>query len=161
MGLDVPNVRLVIHWQHSVSVEDQLQEFGRAGRDRKPSVAVMFHNGASAGRDISRLRFMAEKTVESAQVSVFDRQQMLEQRYRQIDKVAELMKTQSCMRAAVSAYFQGPKTTIRPSLPMRILDWTFGAKAKPQRFGACCDYCDRAEIRRRGMVGYVARVLGP
>ncbi|TGR90504.1 DNA helicase, partial [bacterium M00.F.Ca.ET.191.01.1.1] len=34
MGLDVPNVRLVIHWQQSASVEDLLQEFGRAGRDR-------------------------------------------------------------------------------------------------------------------------------
>lgn len=115
MGLDVPNVRLVIHWQQSASVEDQLQEFGRAGRDGKPSVAVMFHNGSSIGRDISRLRFMAEKTVESAQVSTFDRQQMLEQRYHQIDQVSELMRTRSCMRAAISEYFQGPKSTRRPS----------------------------------------------
>ncbi|MDX8503055.1 hypothetical protein RFM99_32340 [Mesorhizobium sp. VK4C] len=61
MGLDVPNVRLVIRWQQSASVEHQLHEFGRAGRDGKPSVAVMFHNGSSVGRDISRLRFMAEK----------------------------------------------------------------------------------------------------
>lgn len=161
MGLDVPNVRLVIHWQQSASVEDQLQEFGRAGRDGKPSVAVMFHSGASFGRDISRLRFMAEKTVESAQVSVFDRQQMVEQRYHQIDQVAELMKTRSCIRAAISEYFQGSKTTQRPSISIRILDWVFGNRSKSQRFRACCDHCDKAEIRRRGMAGYVARIIGP
>jgi ATP-dependent DNA helicase RecQ len=159
MGLDVPNVRLVIHWQQSASVEDQLQEFGRAGRDRKPSVAVMFHNGSRIGRDISRLRFMAEKTVESAQVSVFDRYGMLEQRYHQIDQVAELMKTRSCMRAAISEYFQGPKTTRRPSLSVRILDWAFGNREQAKRFRACCDHCDKAEIRRRGEIGYASRIL--
>ncbi|MGI6852065.1 RecQ family ATP-dependent DNA helicase [Mesorhizobium sp. 1B3] len=159
MGLDVPNVRLVIHWQQSASVEDQLQEFGRAGRDGKPSVAVMFHNGASFGRDISRLRFMAEKTVESAQVSVLDRQQMLEQHYHQIDQVSEIMRASSCMRAAISEYFQGPKTTRRPSLSVRILDWAFGNRTKIKRFWACCDHCDKAEIRRLGMAGYVARII--
>ena len=161
MGLDVPNVRLVIHWQQSASVEDQLQEFGRAGRDGKPSVAVMFHNGSSIGRDISRLRFMAKKTVESAQVSTFDRQQMLEQRYHQIDQVSELMRTRSCMRAAISQYFQGPKSTRRPSLSVRILDWAFGTKSKTRHFRACCDHCDQAEIGRRGKMGYVSRILTP
>ena len=29
MGLDVPNVRLVVHWQQPASVEDYMQEFGR------------------------------------------------------------------------------------------------------------------------------------
>lgn len=158
MGLDVPNV--VIHWQQSASVEDQLQEYGRAGREGKPSVAVMFHNGSSIGRDISRLRFMAEKTVESAKVSVFERPRMLEQRYHQIDQVAELMKARFCVRTAISEYFQGPKVARRPSLSVRILDRVFGAKPKPQRPRACCDYCDKADIRRRGTVGYVSRILG-
>lgn len=154
MGLDVPNVRLVIHWQQSASVEDQLQEFGRAGRDGKPSVAVMFHNGSSLGRDVSRLRFMAEKAVEAAQVSALDLTQMLEQRYHQIDEVNELMRAQSCIRLAISEYFQGPKSTRRPSLSVRILNWAFGARTKARRFHACCDHCDKAEIGRRDMVGY-------
>jgi ATP-dependent DNA helicase RecQ len=58
MGLDVPNVRLVIHWQHPLSVEDYVQEFGRAGRDGQPSVAVLLHAdfGASKDNDIIRAR---------------------------------------------------------------------------------------------------------
>ncbi|MER9901698.1 RecQ family ATP-dependent DNA helicase [Mesorhizobium sp. M0130] len=159
MGLDVPNVRLVIHWQQSASVEDQLQEFGRAGRDGRPSVAVMFHNGSSVNRDVSRLRFMAEKTVASTDVLIVDREHRLEQRFRQIDQVNEMMRSQSCMREAISTYFQGPKSRERPSLSVRILDWVFGSRSPTMGFRACCDHCDRAEIKRRGMSGYVAGVL--
>lgn len=161
MPLEWVSMSRTCAWQQSASVEDQLQEFGRAGRDGKPSVAVMFHNGSSIGRDISRLRFMAEKTVKSAQVPTFDRQQMLELRYHQIDQVSELMRSRSCMRAAISEYFQGPKSTRRPSLSARILDWAFGTKSKTRHFRACCDHCDKAEIGRRGKMGYVSRILIP
>jgi ATP-dependent DNA helicase RecQ len=36
MGLDVPNVRLVIHWQQSGSTEDMLQEFGSPAATANP-----------------------------------------------------------------------------------------------------------------------------
>src|SRR5438034_11299226 len=64
MGLDLPDVRLVVHWQHPASVEDYLQEFGRAGRDGNPSIAVLF----TGAKDEGLLRFMAEETVESPDV---------------------------------------------------------------------------------------------
>src|SRR4029077_1992979 len=66
MGLDIPNVRLVIHWQHPSSVEDYLQEFGRAGRDGKPSVAVLLYNWREEGKDTGLLKFMAERTLDDA-----------------------------------------------------------------------------------------------
>lgn len=47
MGIDIPNVRLVVHWQHPMSVEDYLQEFGRAGRDGNKSLAVLFVGGTN------------------------------------------------------------------------------------------------------------------
>ena len=42
MGLDIPDIRLVVHWQHPFSVEEYVQGFGRAGRDGKRSLAVLF-----------------------------------------------------------------------------------------------------------------------
>lgn len=41
MGLDIPDIRLVVHWQHPFSVEEYVQGFGRAGRDGKRSLAVL------------------------------------------------------------------------------------------------------------------------
>lgn len=77
----------------------------------------------------------------------------------QIDQANETMRSQSCMREAISTYFQGPKTRERSSPSVRILDWVFGSRSPTVRFRACCDHCDRAEIKRRGMSGYVAGVL--
>jgi len=40
VGVDVPNVRFVVHIGGSHSLLDYLQETGRAGRDGKPALAV-------------------------------------------------------------------------------------------------------------------------
>src|SRR5690606_39505051 len=43
MGIDKPNVRLVVHPAIPGTLEAYYQEAGRAGRDREPATAILLH----------------------------------------------------------------------------------------------------------------------
>ena len=49
MGIDKPNVRLVVHYLHSGSLEDYYQEAGRAGRDGERSECLLLFHHADRG----------------------------------------------------------------------------------------------------------------
>ncbi|MBN2051494.1 MAG: ATP-dependent DNA helicase RecQ [Spirochaetales bacterium] len=65
MGVDKSNIRTVIHAYVPSSIEAYLQESGRAGRDRKPSEAVLLFSpedasrAKKAGNDPAQQRFQA------------------------------------------------------------------------------------------------------
>lgn len=44
MGIDIPNIRVVVHFMLPESIEQYYQEIGRAGRDQKGAIAYMLYS---------------------------------------------------------------------------------------------------------------------
>lgn len=55
MGIDKPDVRIVIHMDFPDSIEAYFQEAGRAGRDGKRAFAVLLNDSADAQRMLRRI----------------------------------------------------------------------------------------------------------
>jgi ATP-dependent DNA helicase RecQ len=53
MGIDKPDIRLVVHGDIPGSLENYLQEAGRAGRDRDPAICVLLFNTDDVERQFS------------------------------------------------------------------------------------------------------------
>ncbi|HEX4678222.1 MAG TPA: RecQ family ATP-dependent DNA helicase [Gaiellaceae bacterium] len=162
MGLDVPNVRLVINWQHPASVEDYLQEFGRAGRDGAPATAVLLVGGS---RDKSLLDWMAEQSLkhaaEAGEMSAQDRIVALSRRKEAIAAMHEIAtRPDSCFRTMLLRRLVGESETgTRPTISVRVLNWAFGEKSARFRSDFCCDNCDRE--RSQAFIGDAAPTRMP
>ena len=154
MGLDVPDVRLVVHWQHPASVEDYLQEFGRAGRDGKPAVAVLF----VGEKDEGLLRFMAQKTVAMAGIGPEPQAATLGAKYRAIEAMRRAATSgEACFRTTIVRYFGEAMSPERRTLAVRIVDWLFSRSARIPRTPLCCDRCDR--VRVNNVIAWASEVF--
>ena len=42
MGIDCPDIRRIVHWGMPTTLEEYVQETGRAGRDGQASIAILY-----------------------------------------------------------------------------------------------------------------------
>jgi ATP-dependent DNA helicase RecQ len=92
MGINKPNVRLVVHIDLPKNIEGFYQETGRAGRDGLPSEAVLYY----ASGDVAKLKSFIFNETNPQQTKVMEWK---------LDKMAQFATTHQCRRNFLLKYF--------------------------------------------------------
>ena len=95
MGIDLPDIRLIVHFQTPGSLEAYYQEAGRAGRDGQPARCVCLFGP----EDLATQRRLGDTSSASAI--------MLARREQALDEVERYATTLSCRHAALVRHFSG------------------------------------------------------
>ncbi len=94
MGVDQPDVRLVVHYNMPANLDSLSQEMGRAGRDGLPSTCLLLHSGKDKGLQ----SFFIQSSDAAREIKAL--------RWRNLDTLINYAEGGECRHAEILTYYR-------------------------------------------------------
>ena len=150
MGLDIPNIRAVIHWQHPATIEDYVQEYGRAGRDGNMSLALLFYRSSCNSeddRDYALQKFMINISLDAAKLTDSERKAEYGFQLDGLNDMRDYVRSKGkCLREQINRYFDVAARKQKVNLSVKILDYIYTSRDGRGVKECCCSVCSPGQI---------------